>query len=152
MQWGMNDVDTCWNGLSTEYDVQMGDSFMFSEMNKGYTAEVRVPGLPVRQVAQVMGSAELPPFKSSAGFCEPEVPNPFSEQRDASYALDYDVRFAYRDDLFPTENWWTSHERIPLDPAPVAEPAQEVWGLKMNDTDLESMFVDYFSEPRRGIH
>ena len=128
----MHDVNPQWNGLSESYEVGYEDSFLYESNERGeYSAEVPNYGLPERQVVQIVDSADLPPLpkSSTTGLCEPNMPNPFVRQRDASYALTYDERFHHVDDSFPaTNDAWTS--RVPHDPAPEAESAQQCWTKK----------------------
>jgi hypothetical protein len=97
-QFGMNDVNPSWNGLSMAYEVSFDDGFGYkNDENEKYAVEVQVPGLcgdrrSDAQVVQDTGEAsfELPPCAPGTGLRMPRVPNPYSCQRDASYDLMHD--------------------------------------------------------------
>ena len=87
----MNNVDPQWNGMSKAYEVRMNDHYAYGNFEDEYAAGVQVNGLADlydSQVVQFNGevSKMLPPFKISTGLRNaPDVPNPYLDQRDASY-------------------------------------------------------------------
>ena len=84
----------------------------------------------------------LPPLKSSTGLrvTEPDVPNPYLSQRDASYTHDnHDCHTDITDGLFPNpRSDWDPHG-TPCDVVPPIN-GKEAW--RLSEKHMQSMFVD----------
>lgn len=143
MQWGMHDVNTKWNGLSMAYQVNQEDHvYGYERPNvKKYTAEVLQFGLPEGQGVLGLVSESLPPIKPSTEITEPNLPNPYLDQRDASNDLDTDYHADPTAGMFPKSNWWNTHDRVHQDEFPSTESVS-AWTL--NQGDMQSMFIDCF--------
>ena len=131
------------------YEVSTEDGFDCSAFWGEYIVELQVPGLCAcgdahgTQVSQtvVEASLVLPPHKSSEGLREPNVPNPYLGERDASYALGHDCHADITDGMFPPTEGWNPYEGEHQDIAPEAVQ-WDAW--KLGAKDLESMFFGYF--------
>ena len=97
-------------------------------------------GLPERQVVPLMGDAsyKLPPFKASTGLL-PSVPNPYLDQRDASYVYSNDDRQACKmAGAFPYPKMG---DKIECDE--FAPPGDSLYGLwPLGEADMQSLFLD----------
>ena len=159
LEHGMSDVDTKWNGLTKVYDMNMnvneqyGFDMFENEKNCMYEKNVVLPvGTSVglfdqyqeRSDKQVVQSCdectELPPFSGTFGLRAPSEPNPYIDERDASYIYETDY---YPDQgcMFPTQSTsWTIPDVSQNEYAP--DFFTKNWQLGEND--LQSMFIDHY--------
>ena len=144
---GMGAVQTEWNGLQFNFEVDYEELNPWTDLRTGsYIAEVQVPGLNARanemQGATITGldSLVLPP-QVCDGLRESPVPNPYLSQGDAPQAHSHYSHTALTYGLFPNSKKWDPHDGSHLADMAEFEPV-DAWKLGKND--LESMFVDYF--------
>ena len=147
----MNDVDPQWNGMSKAYEVRMNDHYAYGNFEDEYAAGVQVNGLADlydSQVVQFNGevSKMLPPFKISTGLRNaPDVPNPYLDQRDASYIYEDNYYSNATDNSYPNKEINDKATAQSFDAfAPETMNMPWEWG----ENDLQSMFVDYFYDER----
>ena len=146
---GMRSADANWNGITLAYEVGIGDNFSFEPENshKG-DYEVDLPlGMDDHIVSDIhavqfldLVSSRLPPFKTSTGLHTPDGPNPYLDQRDASYVYnaDHHPSSEARGES-PPDQW--APNGVPFDAFP-PDDSTKFWKLGTND--LMSMFNDYF--------
>ena len=147
----MNNVDPQWNGMSKAYEVRMNDHYAYGNFEDEYAAGVQVNGLADlydSQVVQFNGevSKMLPPFKISTGLRNaPDVPNPYLDQRDASYIYEDNYYSNATDNSHPNKEINDKATAQSFDAfAPETMNMPWEWG----ENDLQSMFVDYFYDER----
>ena len=144
---GMGAVQTEWNGVQFNYEADYEELNPRTEFCTGsYVAKVQVPGIHACaheiQSATTVGTDSLVMHPQVCdGLREPNVPNPYLSQRDASKTQSHYSHYSQSCGSNPNDEKWDPQKGSRLADMVDFEPV-DAW--KLGENDLESMFIDYF--------